>query len=228
MVTNLRLRGRVDLQGQRVYEEEIKIPEIQANTRMVVALPGWKDHSGGPFTIQIDIEGAEDESGNGHWEREVYRHHFVDIAGEMGVDDSGNGWAAAMADGDGDGDIDLYVSNGGSFGAGENIYFRNDISHFSNVTGVNGTADSGNGTGVTFADFDSDGDQDLFMSRGGFLPPGETNRMLFNDGTGRFVDVSNDVGLSAVDASYAAVPGDFDGDGSTDSVSYTHLTLPTT
>ena len=216
LVTNLRLRGRVDLQGERVYEEEIKVPEIQAKTRMVVALPGWKDHSGGPFTIQIDLEGVEDDSGNGHWEREVYRHHFVDIAGEVGVDDSGNGWAAAMADGDGDGDIDLYVSNGGSFGVGENIYFRNDISHFSNVTSVNGTADSGNGTGVTFADFDSDGDQDLFMSRGGFLPPGETNRMLFNNGAGRFVDVSNDVGLSAVDASYAAVPGDFDGDGSTD------------
>ena len=215
-VNNLRLRGRVYLEGKRVYEEEVNVPEVQPETRSLVALPGWEDYSGGPFMIQIDVKGVEDVSGYGHWEREVYRHHFVDVAEEMGVDDAGNGWAAAMADGDGDGDIDLYVSNGGSFGVGENVYYRNDITHFSNVTDMNGTADAGNGTGVTFADFDSDGDQDLFMSRGGFLPPGEPNRMLFNEGDGRFVDVSDEVGLSAVDASYAAVPGDFDSDGRTD------------
>ncbi len=62
-----------------------------------------------------------------------------------------------------------------------------------------------------WADFDNDGDYDLFV---GFRP-GTPNRMYRNDGS-VFVDVAADVGLADSENTRAASWGDFDGDGHID------------
>lgn len=68
--------------------------------------------------------------------------------------------------------------------------------------------------GVAVADYDADGDQDVYLPRIG-LP----NRLLRNDGDGRFTDVAEEAGATGTDPSNgyaAAVWADTDGDGDLD------------
>ncbi|MEZ5178697.1 MAG: FG-GAP-like repeat-containing protein [Acidimicrobiales bacterium] len=68
--------------------------------------------------------------------------------------------------------------------------------------------------GVAAADYDGDGDQDLFITRLG-LP----NRLMRNDGTGHFTDVAAEAGVGGTDVadgSAAALWADLDGDGDLD------------
>ncbi len=211
------LRGYISADGRVLYDERVRVLGLDSGQRARVELPPFSPQRSGQYRIEFSLEGDDEVPQNDRWQRSLYWHPFVDVAADMGVTDpEGAGWAAAMADGDGDGDVDLYISNGGSFGAGENVYYRNDGDRFTDVTRENGTADSGNGTGVVFADFNGDGHQDIFMAKGGFLPPGEADRLLYNSGDGTFVDRSQEAGLDAVQASYAAAVGDYDGDGALD------------
>ena len=199
-----------------VYEEQSALPLVGAGERIKLSLPTFTPPKGGLYEFVFQLVVEDNLTANNHWVRQVHWFPFTEVAAELGIDDSGAGWAAAMADSDGDGDIDLYVSNGGSYGAGDNVFYRNDGARFSDVTQINGTADSGNGTGVVFADFNGDGHQDIYMSKGGFLPPGEPDRLLYNSGDGTFIDASEHAGIDEVQASYATAVGDYDADGQLD------------
>ena len=62
-----------------------------------------------------------------------------------------------------------------------------------------------------WADFDNDGDLDLFVGFGAGIP----NRLYRNDGS-TFVDVAGDVGVADTERTRGASWGDFDGDGRLD------------
>jgi hypothetical protein len=79
------------------------------------------------------------------------------------------------------------------------------------------------GGGVGMLDYDGDGDLDLFFAQGVPLPVGKVSPdkapadvLLRNDGQGRFVDVSVDVGLSSKGYGQGVTVADFDGDGDPD------------
>ena len=57
------------------------------------------------------------------------------------------------------------------------------------------------GMGVTAADFDQDGDQDLFMTH----LARETNTLYLNDGQGRFEDATPRYGLGYAEFSFHRV-----------------------
>lgn len=72
-----------------------------------------------------------------------------------------NTYQSGFADVDGDGDPDLYCANDYA----PNNLFRNDGPlGFVDVTEATGTADTGFGMGVSFGDYDEDGDPDLYVS----------------------------------------------------------------
>lgn len=107
---------------------------------------------------------------------------------------------------------------------------------FSDQSQPAGVADPGvNSTGPTFADFDNDGDIDLYVSTEAQLP-GQGSRLYRNDGTGRFVDVAPQLGADNGGTGLArgASWGDFDNDGDADLVQANFLsntrpdTVPTT
>ncbi|HEX6057639.1 MAG TPA: VCBS repeat-containing protein, partial [Gemmatimonadaceae bacterium] len=135
---------------------------------------------------------------------------------------------AAFLDADGDGDADLYVVSGGNEFAGEDeplrdrLYvndgrglFRRDTTALPDIRQ--------NGACVVPADFDGDGDIDLFVgsrvvARGyGLLP---TSHLLRNDGRGRFFDVTAELApaLAAAGMVSDAAWTDTNGDGRLDLV----------
>lgn len=80
------------------------------------------------------------------------------------------------------------------------------LTEFVDISGSAGIAYGGYGEGVSFVDFDGDGDEDIFVVN--LLGD---NRMLRNDG-GTFTDVAADVGLTGNTKGFAAVWGDYDRD----------------
>jgi hypothetical protein len=81
------------------------------------------------------------------------------------------------------------------------------------VTGQGTAYDTYTG-GAAVADYDQDGDQDIFLTR-----IGQPNRLMRNDGHGHFTDVAGAAGVGGLDTedgSSAAVWADVDGDGRLD------------
>ena len=117
-----------------------------------------------------------------------------------------HGCGVAIGDYDGDGHDDVYFVNQ----LGTNALYRNK----GDGTFEDVTAKAGVGLGdricvaATFADYDNDGRQDLFVTstRGG-------NVLFRNMGDGTFKDVTKEAGLTCVAHSQTAVFFDYDNDG---------------
>ena len=91
---------------------------------------------------------------------------LAEVAARAGVDDAGYGMGCAAGDYDNDGDPDLFVTN-----YGPNSFFRNDGASqpsghvsFAEESQRLGVADGRWGTGSAFADYDRDGDLDLYIA----------------------------------------------------------------
>lgn len=149
---------------------------------------------------------------------------FEDLADSLGV----SGWATksyggSWADYDGDGRPDLLIARAGSSGGIEPqgagspqplILLRNNTNGptgtFENVSAsslITPPGDSGiDARTVTWADFDADGDQDVFVGNRGNLG----SRLYVNQGNGTFQQASG--GPADVGKVTAATWGDLDGD----------------
>ncbi len=143
---------------------------------------------------------------------------FSDVSNAAGLGVKfGNGLGVTTADFNNDGHVDIYVANDGT----ENqLWFSRGDGTFEEQGLISGTAVNADGRaeagmGVSAADFDSDGDEDLFMTH----LAQETNTLYLNNGKGSFRDATNRFGLAG-----AAVPftgfgfqwKDFDLDGRLD------------
>jgi FG-GAP-like repeat/ASPIC and UnbV len=123
---------------------------------------------------------------------------------------SAGGLSAAWGDYDLDGDLDLYLVVDSPSPSVTNQLFRNNgNSGFSNVTEPP-LNDWGSGRGVTWVDYDNDGDLDLYVAK-----HREANKLFRNEGGGRFTDVENAC-LGWEGTSQSAAWADYDGDGKSD------------
>ena len=113
---------------------------------------------------------------------------FRDVALEMGLDRPFLPMGANFGDFDNDGWLDIYLATGSPpyETLMPNIALRNDDGkRFQDVTRSGGLGHLQKGHGVTFADIDNDGDQDIFHELGGFLPgDGYANVLFENPGHG--------------------------------------------
>ena len=87
---------------------------------------------------------------------------YKEAGAAWGVADGRWTYAAQFADFDADGDLDLYVAN--DYGGGNALYL-NQGTRFVDVAAERGVADRGYGMGVSFGDYDNDGDLDLHVTR---------------------------------------------------------------
>lgn len=139
---------------------------------------------------------------------------FVGLSARLGLPVAGpEVRALAWGDFDGDGDPDLHAGLSGDTGvSARNLVFRNDDGRaFVEVAEALGVilpdADSRQ---ANWVDYDNDGDLDLFSAQ-----RSAPNRMFRNDG-GRFVDVSDDLGLADPRRTVGACWFDMDQDGDLD------------
>ena len=138
---------------------------------------------------------------------------FSDITRRAGLADPPMPTQAAVwGDFDNDGDLDLYIGNESPADRSSHFpaqLFRNNGDEtFTDVAAQAGVTNDGYAKGVAAADYDNDGDLDLFVSNVG------PNRLYRNDGDGTFADVAPELGVTGVPPrSFAPWFFDYDNDG---------------
>ena len=143
---------------------------------------------------------------------------FSNVASELGIDSYNLSGGAVFDDLDGDEHLDLFVTTFDSREGPRYFHNRGDGT-FEDRTATSGIADLYGGLNVVHADYDNDGDLDLYVLRGAWLytEGRHPNSLLRNDGDGRFRDVTYDAGLG--DVAYptqTAAWADYDNDGDVD------------
>ena len=154
---------------------------------------------------------------------------FVDIAQEAGLSGrnvsgklektyiiESKGGGAAFLDYDDDGYLDAYVVNGSSFAPlptphpSNHLYRNRCDGTFADVTQAAGVGDTTWSMGCGAADYDNDGDTDLFVTNYG------PNRLYRNDGNGTFAEIAQTAGVADPRWGTGLAWGDYDLDGDVD------------
>ncbi len=177
---------------------------LGVDLRGVARQPAWIDYDGDGdldlFAAFRDVPNKLLRNDNGR---------FVDVTTTSGIGDPRKTVSAVWWDFDGDGDLDLFTAN--QEGQANGLY-RQDKGRFEDVAvamGVAGTprpaADGGVGPSV--ADFDLDGDFDLFVANYG------ASALYRNEAGKVFSDVSATSGISLSGHGVTSAWGDLDNDG---------------
>ena len=190
-----------------------------------------------------DNDGFPDVYLNNYGPNVMYRNHgdgtFSDVTRQTGTagESSFVGAGASFLDVDADGDLDLYVARYLDFSydthvhnqwlgfhvypgpdhyppVPDSLYRNNGDGTFTDVSVESGIASlKGRGMGLVTADYDRDGDTDIFVSN-----DSTPNFLLENDGTGKFQDVGLVSGVAydlygSLQGSMGVDCADYDNDG---------------
>ncbi len=216
---------------------------------------GFRGYGMGVAVGDMDNDGDPDLYVTNYGRNVMYRNNgnatFTDITAESGTDDPRWNASAAFCDYDRDGDLDLFVTAYVSFNVKHNKtcsglggrrdfcgptsyeplmdrLFRNDgDGRFTDVTVAAGISQAfGSGLGVTCADFNGDGETDIYVAN-----DQRANQLWINRGDGIFKEMALISGTAynaagVAEASMGVTAGDFDGDGDED-LFMTHLDAQT-
>lgn len=151
---------------------------------------------------------------------------FVDVSTSTGADIALYGMGIASGDYDNDDDIDYYVTNiGSNFLLNNNNGVFNDVAQSLNID--NKTSKEGNNTtswGVVFADFDNNGNDDVFIANG-YIPAApflnnslqDDNKIYFKIDDS-YIDKSTEYGVNSDFINRGAASVDINNDGALDIV----------
>jgi hypothetical protein len=151
-----------------------------------------------------------------HWQqpmilfKQTATHKFENVSNTVGWEPF-FGVGGVWGDYDNDGNLDLFVSQ--ELGAPR--LFRNkggvdDYFRFENVSATLGDPLEDAGQSATWADYDNDGNLDIYV-----VNYGQENRLFRNNGQ-TFQDVAERVGVADFDNSLTGIWGDYDTDGDLD------------
>jgi len=208
----------IELDGEPLQQSELLRADVPGALFLVPT-----EIAVGPATLSVRLR--DDEHAVAEHPLEIVEPRFVDVSAPTGLaqvhDPSGNPQECAeshtgiaFGDYDSDGAPDLFVGHVGRGGQlhrnigdldGDGLPDFEDASQASGLSGVDAV------TMATFIDLEGDGDLDLFVGRRG------ENRVFRNQlvqsGNATFVEVSEELGLSAYSQRTMGVAfGDFDGD----------------
>ncbi|MEX0289521.1 MAG: CRTAC1 family protein [Flavobacteriaceae bacterium] len=166
----------------------------------------WADFEGdGDLDVLIVATG----SGSSKVFKNLGEGNFEEVAGHIMSQDSGRGRACACGDATGDGLPEFYIANA----MAPNYYYRNlGNFQFELVASGHIAEDVGYSYGASWADYDSDGDLDLFLANFD-----KENYLYNNDGNGNLTPIKDGViALEQGGASKGHSWGDYDNDGDLD------------
>ena len=192
----------------------------------------------GVSAADYDADGDQDLFVANYGPNVLYRNDSGTFTrNKVGVEDPRWGTSAGFFDYDLDGDLDLFVANYVHFSLDANIVckvgktrsycepaayapigdilYRNDGDRFTDVTDPAGITLEGRGLGVAFADYDLDGDTDLYVANDG------TMNFLYENQRGTFAEVGLAAGTRYDEHGHAEAGmgtdfGDYDRDGDMD------------
>jgi len=147
------------------------------------------------------------------------RGRFVESSQSL-PSDRDTTYAVALGDVDGDGDLDLVVGNHDDTGQRNRLYLNDGKGTFSDATSSL-PADHDNTTSIALGDVDRDGDLDLVFGndlKAEHQARVSQDRVLMNDGKGRFTDETSTRLGRLVTFTEAVVLVDVDADGALDLV----------
>jgi hypothetical protein len=168
----------------------------------------------------LDLYLANDFGHNRFYENQTDKT-FEDKTEEYNLTDSFHGMGLALCDIDLNGYFDIYLTNATEDQYTEEInalFLNNGEQYFQNSSLSAGVAYAGWGWGTEFFDMENDGDEDLFVVTGFFLP-GDSNRLFENNSTADsliFEDVTVSAGVADDDAAHGLAVFDYDNDGDLD------------
>lgn len=171
---------------------------------------GDKGMGMGVGVADYDNDGDQDLFVTNYGPNVLYRNNgngtFTDITRAAGIDNALSGIGSTFLDYDGDGYLDLYVGNYVAYDPGYQYYYaaqrfpgplayhgqpdvlyhNNGDGTFTDVTRQAGVYNpEGRAMGVTSADIDDDGDQDIFVTNDAM-----ENYLYRNNGDGTFTDIA--------------------------------------
>ncbi len=149
------------------------------------------DYYGALVNIVAQAIGVREKEDAGHPRlyRNLGKQGFRDVSDEVGLDSTIDAMGANFGDIDNDGYLDTYFGTGEMSYSGlvPNVMLKNvEGRRFEDVTDSSRTGHLQKGHGISFADWDCDGDLDLFCVLGGAFPGDQAYNVLFqNPGHGR-------------------------------------------
>jgi tetratricopeptide (TPR) repeat protein len=135
----------------------------------------------------------------------------VDVAA-TGLKASGHAVACAVGDFDGDNLNDMAVT----LDDGVKLFRNLGKGKFEDVTAQAGLAERNKPTGITFVDYDHDGDLDLFLTGAGLKPGNPPNVLWRNNGNKTFTELTAETGLGGSGKTSSAILTDFNNDRAVD------------
>ena len=194
------------------------------DTAAALGISAW-DAAGGSIMDDFDGDGlldivstSWDATANMHFFRNNGDGTFTDRTEEAGVVGQRGGLNAVQGDYDNDGDLDILILRGAWQDSQRNTLLANDGSgRFTDVTEQAGILEPvGPGQVGAWADYDNDGDLDLFIgyeTRKAEINRPHHNLLYRNNGDGTFTEVGEQAGLRFFSYTKGASWGDFDNDG---------------
>ena len=134
---------------------------------------------------------------------------FTNLAPRLGIDTLSRGRGVAWTDFNKDGLYDLFAVG---IRDPHTLYRNNGDGTFTDHTDPSGLEDPRGGWAALAADYDNDGDPDLYVTRNGWAGR-EGNSLYLNDGSGKFLDVAAQIGVDCPADSFTAAYADYDKDG---------------
>lgn len=146
---------------------------------------------------------------------------FSDRTEEAGLSELYGGLNLVQADYDNDGNVDIFVLRGawhGKFGRQPNSLLKNNgKGEFTDVTFAAGLGEVHYPTKTaSWADYDNDGDVDLFVGNESNADQESPSQLFRNNGNGTFTDVAEEAGVQVRLFVMACIWGDYDQDGYAD------------
>jgi len=190
----------------------------QAPPKSLPALANDPDTGRGACFFDYDNDGKPDlflAAGSPQSSPALYHNlgdgHFEDVTKAAGLDKLTDVITCAAADYDGDGFVDLAIATT----TGVQLLHNEHNGTFKDVTATVGLSAKGDSIrGLTWIDYDHDGDVDLYVASGS----AGKNQMWRNNGNSTFTDVTADLGFNGDAISYAAIGTDANNDRAIDMV----------
>lgn len=144
----------------------------------------------------------------------LYRNdgeYFTNVSESSGLITNFYTWGADWGDFNNDGNLDLYICNYTYAGATNQLFENKGDGTFREIAENVGVDDTAASFSCAWADFDNDGDLDLYVSNSS----GYTDRLYRNDGN-IFVDIISQTGITGDQHTGDITCGDFNNDGFVD------------